>query len=74
MPFKIVGADENSDFPPRVETKLASKFANKTYVDDKAAAAQTAATQSAKTYTDTAISEIDVSGLTEDPNDPGFFI
>ena len=27
MAFKIVGANENSDFPPRVETRLAEKFA-----------------------------------------------
>lgn len=28
MVFKIVGADENSNFPPRVEQKLAEKFAD----------------------------------------------
>jgi hypothetical protein len=28
MTYKIVGADENSDFPPRVEAKLATKFAD----------------------------------------------
>lgn len=33
MAFKIVGADENSDFPSRVETRLAQKFTSKSYVD-----------------------------------------
>lgn len=90
MAFKIVGADENSDFPARVETRLASKFTNAAYVDaaetsavstsnaytdDEVSTAQTAAVASAKTYTDTAISNIELpGGLVEDPEDPGFFI
>jgi len=35
MAFKIVGADENSDFPTRVENKLKTKFAAKDAVGDK---------------------------------------
>lgn len=75
MVFKIVGADENSDFPTRVETRLATKFTNESYVDTAASAARTGAVADAKTYTDSAIGDIEMpGGLIEDPEDPGFFI
>lgn len=74
MAYKIVGADENSNFPPRVEAQLAVKFTNETFVTTTASNAQTAATAASKTYTDTKISELDTTGLIEDPEDPGFFI
>lgn len=71
MAFKIVGADENSDFPARVEARLAAKFTNEAYVD----AQKATAVSEANTYTDTAISNIETGGgLSEDPNDPGFFV
>lgn len=85
MAFKIVGADENSDFPSRVETRLGEKFATpadlattetsavataNSYTDT----AETNAVATANSYTDTAISNIPTGGLVEDPADPGFFI
>lgn len=71
MAFKIVGADENSDFPARVETRLAEKFTNESYVDGEISSAKSAA----NAYTDAAIENIELpGGLSEDPDDPGFFI
>lgn len=74
MPYKIVGADENSNFPPRVEAKLATKFASPAYADQAATTAGNTAMNAAKAYTDSAIADIPSNGLTEDPDDPGFFI
>lgn len=50
MAFKIVGVNENSDFPPRVETRLGEKFATP---DSLAGAVATAGE-----YTDIAVSSI----------------
>lgn len=83
MVFKIVGADENSDFPARVETRLAEKFwttdtplpkGDKGDKGDPGEPGADGADGEDGAPGPKGDSGEDGSGIIEDPSDPGFFI